>query len=176
MRISSSRKIAGFDGLHHQHALQNAAIDQRNAEKRLIVVLTGFAEILEAGMILGVLHGHRTHLLRHQAGETFVNGHAQGANALRAQPHGRGQHQIGAVGLQQIGRADIGLESFGDQRDDIHQGLGGFAALGCQIADLLQGQDIAVIVRGSRLAHVLNSLVVGGQFGINAPQARTSSV
>ena len=39
MRISSSLKTRGFDGLHHQNALQNAAIDQRNAEERLVGVL-----------------------------------------------------------------------------------------------------------------------------------------
>ena len=95
-----------------------------------------------------------------------MDAHAKSANALRAKSDGRGQHQIGAVGFEQIRRTDIGLKPFGDQGDHVHQGFGGLAALRRQIADLLQGQDIAIIVRGSRLAHVLNSLVVGGQFGI----------
>ena len=70
--ISSSPKGARFDGLHDQHALQNAAIDERNAEKRLIGVFARFAEILEARMIFHLLDGDGTHLFRHQAREAFV--------------------------------------------------------------------------------------------------------
>ena len=62
----------GFHRLDHQHTLQNAAVDQRNAQERLVIVFPGFAEILESRMILGLLHGHRAHQLRHQAGQTFV--------------------------------------------------------------------------------------------------------
>ncbi len=54
------------------------------------------------------------------------------------------------------------LKSLGNQGDHIHQGLGRLATLGCQIADLLQGQDVTFIMRGSRLAHVLDSLVDSG--------------
>ena len=56
--------------------------------------------------------------------------------------HSRGQHQVGAVRLQQICGTDIGLKALGDQSDNIHQRFGRFAALGGQIADFLQGQDV----------------------------------
>ena len=153
-------KDARLDGLHHQHALQNASIDQRNAQKRLVGIFARFAEILEARMVLDLLHGDRPHLFGNQTRQPFVQRHAQRADALRAKPDSRGQHQIGAVRLQQIGRADVGLKAPGDQRHHVHQRLGGLAALGRQIADLFQSQDVIVVVRGCGLAHVLNNLGV----------------
>ena len=101
------------------------------------------------------------HLLGHQSRQTFVQSHAKRADALRTKPERRGQHQVGAVRFQQIGRTDIGLKAPGDQGHDVHQSLGRLAALGRQIADFLQGQDVIFILRGSGLAHVLNYLVPG---------------
>ena len=40
---------SGLDGLHHQHALQNAPVDQRNARERLVSVFAGFAKYLKRG-------------------------------------------------------------------------------------------------------------------------------
>ena len=57
-------------------------------------------------------------------------------------PTRRGQHQIGAIRLQQIGRTDVRLKSLGDQRDHVHQRLGGLAAFRREVGDLLQGQDM----------------------------------
>ena len=50
MRISSRGNVRGFLGLHHQHALQHAAIDQRHAQERVVRLLARFAEIFEARM------------------------------------------------------------------------------------------------------------------------------
>ena len=94
----------------------------------MVVVFAGFAEILEARMIFDLLDGHRAHLFGHQAGQAFVHRHAKRANALRAKPDGRGQHQVGAIRLQQIRRTDVGLKAPGDQGDHVHQGLGRLAA------------------------------------------------
>ena len=88
-------KNARVDRLHHQNALQNAAIDQRHSQKRLVSLLARLAEIFEARMILDLLDGHRLHLFGNQAREPFVQRHPQSADALRAQSDRRGQNQIG---------------------------------------------------------------------------------
>ena len=147
-------KDTGRDGLHYQHALQHAAVDQRNAEKRLVSLFAGFAEIFEAWMFLYLLDRDRPHLFRDQTREAFVQPHAQSADALRAKSHARGQHQIGAVGFQQISGADVGLKTLGDQSHNVHQGFRGLAALGGEIGDFLQGQNVIMILRRGGLTHV----------------------
>ena len=42
-RISSSLKTLGVDGLHHEDALQHAAVNQWNAEEGLVSIFAGFA-------------------------------------------------------------------------------------------------------------------------------------
>src|SRR5207245_9809131 len=79
---------AGSLGLNHQNSLQNATINERNSEKGLIVVFACFSEILEAGMLFGVLFGHGPYMLGHQAGEALMNGHTKIANALRTKANG----------------------------------------------------------------------------------------
>ena len=138
-------KDARLLGLHHQHALQNAAIDQRNAQEGVVLLFARLPEVFEARMIAGVLHGHGQHLLGHQAGQALMQRHAQRADASRMQAEGRGQHQVGAVGFQQIGGADVGPEAPGDQRDHVHQRVGRLAALLGEVGDLLQRQNVTGI-------------------------------
>ena len=135
--------------------MQNAAIDERNSEERLVGVFTRFPEVFEARMILYLLYGHRPHLFRHKSRETFVYCHAKSADTLRAKSERRGQHEVGSVRFQQIGRTDIGLKPASNQCDDIHEGLGWLAALRREIADLLQSQDVTGIKQTIGLAHVL---------------------
>ena len=54
--------------------------------------------------------------------------HAQGADTSRMQAERRGEHEVRPVGLQQIGRADVGPEARGDQSDHVHQRVGGLAS------------------------------------------------
>ena len=63
------------------------------------------------------------------------------------------QHQVRAVRLQQIGRADIGPEARGDQGDHIHQRVGGLAALLGEFGDLLHRQDMVGVLGFIRLGH-----------------------
>src|SRR5208283_2121935 len=44
------REDARLRGLDHQYALQHAAIDERNSQERLVIILAGFAEVFETGM------------------------------------------------------------------------------------------------------------------------------
>ena len=67
---------ACLDGLDHKHALQNAAIDQRNADERLVGVFSGLMEVLEPRVVFGPLDGNGPHLLGNQARQTLVDSHA----------------------------------------------------------------------------------------------------
>ncbi len=130
---------AGRHRLHHQNTLQHAPVYEWNTQKGLKGIFSRFLEVLEARMVLHLFHRDRAHLFRHQPGQTLVHRHAQSANALRPQAEGRGQHQIGPVRLQKIGRTHIRIESPGDQGHHIHEGFGGFAALLREVPNLLQG-------------------------------------
>ena len=134
MRTSSSLKGPGFDGLHHQNTLQNAPIDQRYAEKRLVGIFARLPKILEPRMVLHLFHRYRPHLFRHQPGEPLVHRQPERADALAAKSDGRRQHQVGAIRFQQICRADVGVESLGDERDHIHERLSRLAPSAARFA------------------------------------------
>ena len=152
-------KGAGFDGLHDQNALQHASVDQRNPEKRLIGIFAGFAEVLETRVILHLADVYRTHLLGHQTGQALMHSHAQSADRLRPQSDRRGQHQVGAVRFQQVHRADIGVKAPGNQGDDVPQRLRRLAALGGELANLLQRQDVIRFCPFNDLGHMWGTLL-----------------
>ena len=118
-----------LDGLNDEHALEHAAIDDRHAQERPIRIFARFPEVLEPRMQRRVRDDLRPQLLGHEAGEALGEPHPDAADALRAQTDCRGQHQVGAIRLQQIDGADIGLEPRPNQMDDVGQRLGGVAAL-----------------------------------------------
>jgi hypothetical protein len=89
--------------LHNENTLENATVDERHAQKRVIDLLPGFSEVLKTRVIPGVLHGYRHYLFRDQADEALVERHAQGANASRVETKGRCQHQVRSIRLKQIG-------------------------------------------------------------------------
>ena len=126
--------------LQHQDALQQTAVDQRHAEERVIRVLTGFAEVLEARMARGVLHHLRHKCFADEAGEAFREPHANPAHALRAQADRRGQHQRRSIGLEQVHRAHVAREALLDEADDVGERLGGITAVRHQPADFLERQ------------------------------------
>jgi len=134
-------KNARFFGLHDQHALQHAAVDQRHAEKGVVLVFARFLEVLVAGMLGRIGHGHRKQPLGHQAGKAFMQRHAQAADAFWMQAQRGGKHQVRAVGFQQVRRTDVGLEALGDQRHHVHQRLRRLALLLRQVRNLFQRQD-----------------------------------
>ena len=49
-------------------------------------------------------------LLGDETGKSFGDPHADLSDALRAQPLGGGQHQVRAIGLEEVDRADVGVE------------------------------------------------------------------
>ena len=101
-------------GLHDEDALQDAAVDERHAEKGVVQFFTGLLEVLEAGVVGDVGDGDGQDLFGDQAGEALVERHAQRADATRVQAERGGQHQVRPVGLQQVGGANVGAEAHGD--------------------------------------------------------------
>ena len=67
---------------------------------------------------------------------------------------GRGKDQVGSIGLEQIGRADVGFEACRDERDDVHEGVGGLAALFGEVGDLFQSQHVVRIKCIKGLGHL----------------------
>src|ERR1700704_1784752 len=87
-------KSSRFDRLHHQNALQDAAIDEWNSQERLVGFLPGFLEILESRMISYFFNRHRPNLLRNQPGESLMDAHPKGAYAFATKTKGRSQNEI----------------------------------------------------------------------------------
>ncbi len=75
-------KDASLDGLNHQDALQNAAVDHREAEERLIRIFTRLVKILEARMVLHLIHRDSADLFCNQPGQTLVKRQAQRADTF----------------------------------------------------------------------------------------------
>ncbi len=98
--------------------------------------------------------GHWLHVFGNQPGQAFAQRHAQNANALGAQADGGGQHQVGAIGLEQVDRAHVGVEAPGNQRHHVHQRLGRLAAFLREVGNLIQREDVAGRARAGFLAHV----------------------
>ena len=148
-------KGARLLGLDDEDALQDATVDQRHTQEGVVVLFAGLLEELEAGMVLDVGHGDGKQLLGNQAGQAFAERHAQHADGSRMKAEGGGQDQVRPVGLQQVGRADIGFEARGDQRHDIHQRIGGLAALPGQVCDLFQREEMSGVSCCGGLGHWL---------------------
>ena len=142
-----------FFRLHHEDPLQNAAVDQRHAQKGVVYLFSRLFEILKTWMFTDILHGNRQHLLRDQAGKALVDGHAEGADAARVKAEGGGQDQVGSIRLQQIGGADVGAEARGDQGNHVHEGIGRLAALLGEVRNLFHGQDVTGISLFVGLGH-----------------------
>ena len=90
-------------GLHDENTLQNSAINQGNAQERVVFLFSRLLEVLETRVTSGVADGHRHDLLRHQACQAFVERHTQCANAAWVEAKGCGQYQIRSIRLEQIG-------------------------------------------------------------------------
>ena len=153
------REDSRLHGLNHQHALQHATIDQGNSQERLVSIFAGFAEILEARMIPDLFDSHWADLFRNQADQSFIDCHAKLADGFMAKPQGRGEHEIGAVRFEQVGGANIGAKSPGNQGDHVHQGFGRLAGLRRQVRDFLPGQHMAGIERAGSVVLSRNGLI-----------------
>ena len=88
-----------------------------------------------------MLDRHRPHLLGDQPGQTFMQAHAQNPDTLAAEPFSGSQNQVGPVRLEQVDGTDVGFKSLGDEGDHVGEG-GGLAALGRQIGNLFQGENV----------------------------------
>ena len=90
-------------------------------------------------------------LLGDEAGQALGQSHAHAADALGAQADGRRQHEIGAIGLEQVDRADVGLEPPLNQMDDVVEGFRRVAARRDQPADFFERPEVRVLVAAPHL-------------------------
>ncbi len=65
-------------------------------------------------MVLHLLNRHRANFFRDKAHQAFVKREPQSSDALRAQTHRRGHHQIGAIRFEKVRRAHVCFETLGD--------------------------------------------------------------
>ena len=104
-------KARGSIGLHDQHALQQAAIDDRHAEKRAVRILARLAEVFEPRVRRRIRDDLRPQLLGDETGQALGQPHADPADALGAEADRCREHEVGAVGLEQVDRTDVGAIS-----------------------------------------------------------------
>ncbi len=93
-------------------------------------------------MGLHVFDGNRAYLLGYEPRQPFIQRHAKLADTTRAKSEGRGEHQVGAIRLQQICRANVGVESAGNQCHHIHQRFRRLAAFGRQVIDFIEREHL----------------------------------
>ena len=118
-RMSSAPNARGVDGLDDQHALQQAAVDDRDAEERAVGILAGvLGKILEARMRRRVGDELRPEPFGDEAGQAFRAASGPGRRS-RLQADGCGEDQVGAIGLEQVDRADVGAEPALNELNDV---------------------------------------------------------
>ncbi len=150
----AGRELPRLARLHHQHAFQRAALDERHAQKRAVRVFARLREVLEARMLEGVGDRHRRHPLAHQAGQSFVQAHAHLADRLGLESNRGAQDQFAALRNEKVHRTDGGAKTPLDETDDVRQRLARVVAVGDQLADLFEREQQRAFVCGAGLAHV----------------------
>ena len=70
-----------------------------------------------------------------------------------SQAKGGGEHEIGAVWFEQVGGADIGVETAGDERHHVHQRLGGSRACGGELPQLFEREEETGVANVGRVEH-----------------------
>src|SRR5262249_61833279 len=114
---------ARFYCLDDQHTLEQAAVDQRYSQERMIWVFARFSEVLESGMGGSVFDYHGLHLLGDEPDQPFVEPHPDLAYALGAKSNGGGQHEVWAVRLEQGAGAHVCFEALLHQHKDVVHGF-----------------------------------------------------
>ena len=119
----------------------------------MVGLFAGLFEVFEARMVCGVFDGYGLYLFGDEAGEAFVEREAEGADAAWVEAEGRGEDEVRAIGLEQVGGADVGFEARRDEGDDVHESVGGFAALLGEVGDFFERQDVTGVKFFVGLAH-----------------------
>jgi hypothetical protein len=119
----------------------------------VVLVFTRLFEVFETGVLSYVIDGNGENLLRDQAGEALVEGHAQRADAGWVKAERGRQDQVRSIRFKQIGRTHIRVEPGRDQRDYVHEGVGRLAAILSELLDFFRGQGMICIDFAERLTH-----------------------
>jgi hypothetical protein len=106
-------------------------------------------EVFEARVARDLGHSERSDLFGDESSESFVQGKVQRTDAGLSQADGRGEHEVRAVGLEQIDRADFGAELACDDADDFEQSFGGTAALLTERSEFFDAEDVLGLICAS---------------------------
>ncbi len=122
-------------------------------------------EVFESRMPRRILDGDRPQLFGDHAGESFVQRHADSANALAAQSDRRGQQQVRPVLLQQIHRANVRPQTQLNCSDQLVERLLRVPRTGERFSQLFGGEwdDVRVRMTGKGSRH-------GGAFLMSKPR------
>ena len=153
MRISSSRKTRGSLVCTTSTPCRTPRSISGTPRKEWYSSSPDSLKYLKRGWLLASSTATGRNLFGDQTGQALVKRHAQRADAARMKAERRGQHQVGAIRLKQISRADIGAETGGDQRDNVHQRVGGLAAVLRETGYFIEGQHLGCIHCFRRNAH-----------------------
>ena len=74
-------------------------------------------------MLARLLDGERRAGLRDESDEALTDGELDAPDRFGGEPLGRAQREALALGLRQVDRAHVGIETLGDPIDDVAQGL-----------------------------------------------------
>src|ERR1700722_13211729 len=99
--------------------------------------------------------------------------HAQDTDSLAAKSESRGQHKIGAIRFQQIGRAHVRPKSLGNEGDHVHESLGRFTALMREIGNFLESQNAGAVGRSHHAAGLVHHFIRAVQTFTASTRART---
>jgi len=89
----------------------------------VIRIFAGLREIFETRMGKSVGHGHGSHLLGRQTGQTFVQPHAYAANCFGLEADGSAEHQFVAFRHVEIHRTNGRVKTPLNKTDDVRQRL-----------------------------------------------------
>jgi hypothetical protein len=134
------------NGLDDEDTLEQASFDDRDTEERPVRIFARFGKILEARVRRCVGDELWSEAFGDKPREPLREPHPDPADAFGTQPHRCGQDQVGAIGLEQVDRTDVGAEPALDEMNDVVQGFRGVAARRHQPADFLERPQRRILV------------------------------
>ena len=110
----AARELPAPQRLHDQHAERRAALEDRDAEERVVALLARLREELVARVGHGIDDHHRLELLDDHAGEALADAHRHLADGAAVEAGGGAQGEaLRRAGLEQIDRAHVGARCAG---------------------------------------------------------------
>ena len=121
LALVEAAQVAVLDDEHAEH---RAVVDDGDAEKSVEVLFAGLLEQAEVAVPRRVAQVDGFGVFRHQTHEALAEFEADPADSLLVQAFGRHQHVAMEILVEQINRADMGVQGIADPvDDDVQRGL-----------------------------------------------------